>query len=186
MRCFIAVGISDAVREALAGIAGRLKPLIAGARWVPPESMHMTLRFLGEIDDETAGKVRDALAAVPGAPFQARFSGLGAFPSEERAAVLWAGVAGGSGELVSLAARVTEVTKGFGVKSDEKPFIPHLTLARIRPPAGLERLEVFRELKETGIGMSEVGGFLLMRSILRPGGPVYETIGEYGLGGGRA
>jgi 2'-5' RNA ligase len=145
----------------------------------------MTLRFLGEITDADAAAAGDALERVstPAAPVQAAFRGLGAFPNARRASVLWAGTAGGSAELSALAAQVVDATSGIGQNGADKPFVPHLTLARFRRPVDLEKLDVFTQLTQTDLGCCTIGSILLMQSRLRPEGAQYSVLRECRLGG---
>jgi len=183
MRCFVAAFPSEEIRSAAFSLAGRVCASIRGARIVPAGNLHLTLQFLGEVPDRDAGALSSGLAeGVSGfAPFRAGFARLGAFPSSRRATVLWTGVGEGKEGFEGLAGRISAVTGRFAQKKAEKPFVPHLTLARFRTPADLSRLEVFSELMQTELGMCTMAGFALMRSRLEPEGPVYEELRSYEL-----
>jgi len=187
MRCFVAAEVSGEVRDALGTAAAKLRPLVAGAKWVPAGNIHMTLRFLGEVTEAEAAAAGDSLAAMAAnlPPFRVSFRGLGVFPSERRATVLWAGVLEGERDLVRLAALVSTATSAIGNGGKEKPFVPHLTIARFREPAEMGKLAVFSELKQTELGICDIGGIVLMRSHLRPEGAQYEVLRAIPLGGSR-
>lgn len=149
-RLFIAVPIDDSVRHNLARVG-----TAAGARgvsWVKPENMHLTLAFLGEVEESRVIEVEDAVYAATEAgasALQLQAQGLGAFPTEEKARVLWAGLVGDVPQLIELQSRLVTELKAAGFEVDAKRFRPHITLARFRwpqpLPARLPRLHVFGE-----------------------------------------
>lgn len=132
-RCFVAVGLDDDTRHALAAhLDAHLDRPLPGSK-VPAENWHLTLRFLGKIDDVQRDRLvatLDETLDVP--PFALRFGGLGAFPRPRKATVAW--LAADAPQLHELAARVEEAATSIGLMPEERPFHPHLTLARIRPP----------------------------------------------------
>src|SRR5690606_558822 len=104
-------------------------------RVVPPENWHLTLRFLGATPASAAARVVEELEAAPlGAPFEIRLGALGAFPRPARATVLWMGLRAGEGPLGDLAAAVEVAVRRAGIAPEDRPFSPHLTLARLRSP----------------------------------------------------
>jgi 2'-5' RNA ligase len=132
MRAFVAV-VPPA--EALAPLATAVEALRGpGASWVPPERLHLTLAFLGEVAEPVAARVADRLAeAVRGvAPFRLRIAGGGAFPRPARPRVLWAGVDGDVAALASLARLVRRAARSAGADVERAPYVPHVTVARIR------------------------------------------------------
>jgi RNA 2',3'-cyclic 3'-phosphodiesterase len=112
----------------------------ADLRWTPPEQRHLTVQFLGRIDDTDAlaESVADSVRAV--APFEIVVDGAGAFPSARRASVVWLGVTTGAAELAALARVINAATAPLGIEADERPFRPHLTLARVKRARDLRAL----------------------------------------------
>jgi len=175
MRAFVAILPPPEVREALSR-AARSLPVI-GVRWVRPENIHLTLKFLGEISEEQAPQIASALAQVARLrrPFRIEPEGLGAFPSPERARVLWAGVGKGSASLEELAAAVEEALFPLGFGREQRPFRAHLTLGRARGrPARLEAGRL-----DPGIPGFTAGSLHLMRSAQGPSGVYYESLAEH-------
>jgi len=166
------------IRKSAGLLASRVAAGVQGARIVPENNMHLTIRFLGEMQERDvrtfSASLSDVSAGMP--QFRAGFMGLGAFPSIHKATALWAGLKEGRETFALLAQRVSRIFPDIGGSGRDKPLIPHLTLARFRAPIDLSRLEVFSELMETNLGMCTIAGFALMRSRLEPEGPVYEEL----------
>ena len=169
-RLFIAVPIDESVKANLerVGTAASAR----GVSWVPPENMHITLAFLGEVEESRVPEVEDAMyAASEGEPegLTLQAQGLGGFPDEAKARVLWAGLTGDVPRLIALQALVARELRGAGFEVDAKRFRPHITLARFRwpqpLPARLARLQQFGEWRVTEIQLVE--------SHLRPTGARY-------------
>lgn len=139
MRLFTAIDIDPDVRKKLAALLDRLRPL-AKLSWTTADRMHITTKFIGEWPDERLEEMKRTLQSVgsPGA-FEVEISGLGWFPNSFRPRVLWAGVHGGV-PLHDLAQATEEAVCRIGVKREERPFSPHLTLARIRETVPMDRL----------------------------------------------
>src|SRR5271168_3748840 len=136
MRLFIALDFPDAVRRALRELIARLKPESAGARWVRPEGMHVTLKFLGETGEEKLVPLKAALAKIHSAePVDMHFRGLGFFPNERRPRVIWCGVEA-TPNLADLAGAVESALEPLGIPRETRAFTPHLTLARFNSPEG--------------------------------------------------
>jgi len=160
------------LREAL---GGRGLP----GRAVAPANWHLTLRFLGETPPERrAALVRALEEADPGPGFTLGFGGLGAFPRPARAAVLWLGVEEGTSALGALAGVAEAAAQRAGFPAETRPFSPHLTLSRIRPPRDVgsivERVPAF-------LGRIPVEEMVLYRSHPGPGGVRYEAVGRFPL-----
>lgn len=185
MRCFVAVEIPADVKEALARIAGGIRPFVTGARWARPEAMHVTLEFLGELASESGMALSEALRRAEDLPpFRLGFRGLRAFPRARAARVLWAGAGEGAEEAVRLAEAVRRIAEAAGIgEKDGGKYVPHLTIARFREPLDLERIEVFQRARETEIGACWVSRFVLFRSLLRSGGAVHEPLSVHPLAG---
>jgi 2'-5' RNA ligase len=192
MRCFVAIELPEATRGALRRIQDDLRAGLDRLRWVRPDGIHLTLRFLGEVAAERAGTLSAALGrriggSVP--PFALSVRGLGIFPPRGRPRVLWIGLAGsGTGDgdgleaLKRLHGRVEEACAEAGFPGEGRPFHPHLTLARVaagRPDERIPRLVA--ERRDAEGGAFAVTAVCLFQSILRPSGTEYRKIKEFGL-----
>ncbi len=179
MRCFVAVDISDRVRDQIGEYQKRLGPMVAGIRWVRPDRMHLTLAFLGEVSDEFITSAKEKLAeAVKGLkPFMARFEGIGAFSSPRRARVIWAGMSDGRDELCALQNKVVSGLQKVGFEPERRRFSPHLTLGRLRIPADVARVceQQFQSDE------FEIDRVILYQSVLKPEGPEYTRLAEFPL-----
>jgi RNA 2',3'-cyclic 3'-phosphodiesterase len=131
MRLFVALDINDVVRDRIARFLDGVQGFAPDARWVRPESLHVTLKFIGEKPEEELEQIRRALETIEASSFEMSFRGYGFFPGARAPRVFWVGIEGGS-KLTSLAGTVDETLAGIDVSKEEHPFTPHLTLARGR------------------------------------------------------
>jgi RNA 2',3'-cyclic 3'-phosphodiesterase len=177
MRLFVALDFPDAVRRALRELIARLKPESAGARWVRPEGMHITLKFLGETAEEKLDSLRAALSAIHLAePVAMQFRGLEFFPNEFRPRVLWCGVEAAP-NLARLADAVESALEPLGVPRSSQAFTPHLTLARFNSHEGLGTLvRAADNLKSYDFGSATESEFHLFQSTLKPSGAEYRRL----------
>ena len=187
IRTFIAVETSPEVRAAAAGLTDRLKRgwRASEVRWVPPENLHLTLRFLGETEETGVAPLTAALDVVTAgtAPCRLTLGPLGAFPDARRPRVLWLGLKGAdTAALRSLQRRIEERVTGLGWEHEGRPFSPHLTLGRIRPGRGADPGAGWTRaaVPELAFRVDEV---VLMRSDLRPDGARYSVLHRSPLGG---
>ncbi len=136
-RLFFGVPVPGPARAPLEAALPRLEPLLPGARLAPPGGWHLTLAFLGQVQPEMADEVvRVGETAVAGiGPARLRLEGAGTFPEGRRARVLWGGIGGEAEVLVRLAAALSSAGKAAGLRSEDRPLAPHLTLARFSNPA---------------------------------------------------
>lgn len=185
MRLFAAVEMPSALSRALSASVVRLRPAPPEARWPGPERMHLTLAFLGEVAQARAEDAADALeAAAAGCrPFLARLGGPGAFPSWERARVLWAGIERGAAELARLARALAAELGSRGFALEDREFVPHLTLGRLRAPADCRDLEpgLARAISSCAAPF-RVAEAALLRSRLSPGGSSHSVLRRAALG----
>ncbi len=176
-RLFVAIDLPAEVRDAIADIARDLP----GGRRVPKEQLHLTLRFIGEVDDMTFTTVRTALTGVAGAPFPLALRGVGHFPPGRHPRVFWVGVEE-SAPLMTLQQAVELALIDAGIPPEERRFSPHLTLARLKdtPPGPVLALE--ERLKEFGAGPFDVTEFHLYSSTLTRAGAIHTREKTYRLG----
>jgi len=182
MRLFYCVELSDGVRATLARSARPLQIRIRGATWVAEDNLHITLRFLGEVGEDLLPALGDLGGAIASetAAFELPLDRLGAFPHPGRARVLWAGPTTDSVPFAILAQRVEEDVQALGFPPERKPAHPHVTLARLRIPQDLASVVEGTTLP---VLRAPVGGLTLMRSELRPQGPLYAPVERWRLGG---
>jgi 2'-5' RNA ligase len=131
-RTFIAVPASPDVCGGAERLIGRLRPTAGDVRWVAPDHMHLTLQFLGDVDDLEIPAVCDAVAAAPVEiePFELVARGAGAFPTADRPRTLWIGAGQGTDELCRLQAAIQKRLKKLGYRSENRRYVPHITLGR--------------------------------------------------------
>ena len=176
-RLFVAVGLDDEARHRLAHDLG--DPMAFPGRPVHPDNWHITLRFLGDVAETARDRLLAGLdQAALGAPFTMAWDALGAFPSPRKASVLWVGVGRGSHRLTALAERVREVCdeEGFGV--EDRPFRPHLTVSRMRPPVDVRPILSHGPVPGGAVRVDDV---VVFRSHLGSGGARYEMVERIAL-----
>jgi RNA 2',3'-cyclic 3'-phosphodiesterase len=179
MRLFLAIPLTDEARHAVVHHLTSHLPRPLPGRPVRPELWHLTLRFLGEVDEVDADRLVRALdTADLGPALVLRWGSLGAFPRPRRANVLWLGVDQGEDEAERLAAAVEEALEAAGFPPEDRPFRSHLTLSRIRPDQDVTA--VLDAVPSLGLAMA-VDRVVLYRSHLGPGGPRYETVESFAL-----
>ena len=180
MRLFVALEIPPAVRANLANFIKQLRPLAPQPHWVRPENLHVTLKFIGEIPAEKLPVIRASLAAVR-SPLAVTidFRGLGFFPNGKRPRVFWAGM-NASANLKMLASDIERATEKLGIPREQRPFSPHLTLARFKPPRLPEKLRVpIQDNAEREFGSLAAQEFHLIESKLKPSGAEYTTLESF-------
>lgn len=175
-RLFVAIDLPPAIRDRLAGLGFG----IPGARWVDPEQIHLTLRFIGEVDGRSAREIREGLTAVRTKPFPLQLKGVGHFPPRKKPRVLWVGVERCDG-LLRLRRRVETSLVQQGVEPEGRKYSPHITLARLNNPP-VKKIGQF--LAGNNLFMSEpfqVKEFLLYSSLLTPKGAIHTVEAVYPL-----
>ena len=180
MRLFVALEIPSTVRENLAALLKSLRAISPQTRWVRPENLHVTLKFIGEVPDTKLAAIRSALAgARSGQPVTLDFRGLGFFPNEKHPRVFWAGIEA-SPNLKGLAADIDRATEKLGIPREQRPFSPHLTLARFEPPGLPEKLRsAIQEDAAREFGSFRTNQYHLIESKLKPTGAEYTTLESF-------
>ena len=181
MRAFVAIELPEAIREGMGVLNDRLRRCGVRASWTRRDRMHLTLRFLGDISDEAAGRVGEHLlkGAAGLDAFRLHVSGVGAFPNLRRPSVVWAGIGPLEGGLKGAHAVAEEAAEAIGLRPDRKPFHPHVTLARIRDARDAEPLmECLRSEANFDGGEFHARGMSLFSSQLTPHGPIYTCVQE--------
>ncbi len=192
MRAFIAIELPTAIRRSLETEIAKLRDLAGGRaiRWVDSEAIHLTLRFLGEIDDRTSGLIADCLDRI--CPNSARMSfevgGLGGFPNLSRPKVIWIGIQQSDRRLAKLQAEIEAGVIQLGVEGEDRTYHPHLTLGRLRRAASQSEVGLLadrlRQIQVVDLGTVAVEGVSLMRSELTGAGAVHTRVHYAPLGTG--
>ena len=183
LRLFVAVTLPAEARDAIARLIQGLRAAdLTGVRLVDPDGVHLTLKFLGNVDSSRVPALTDALDAVgeDAVPFALHLRGVGVFPDRRSPRVLWAGVSGDTDALAALARRVDDASATVGFPRERRPYSPHLTLARLRDRASEdERQRAGSVLAHFGLAPGKsfaVEALHLIKSTLTPSGPIYDTV----------
>jgi len=177
VRLFIAIEIPENIRASFASLLKEFRSIAPQLKWVRAENLHVTLKFLGETDSSKLGPLQNALTAVRSQlPVDLEFRGLGFFPNEKRPRVFWAGMES-SANLKSLAADIDQATHRLGFPLEERPFAPHLTLARFPLPGVPPKLlQAMNDKSSQSFGTLHAQDFHLIESKLKPTGAEYTTL----------
>jgi len=184
-RIFIAVALAPTLRHAVAGLEPRFSAAAKSLRWVAPDHLHFTLKFLGEITGAEVTRVGEAARQVGARArsFAITVAGMGAFPSPRRPQVVWAGVSDGADRLIALAADLDAALHLMKFPRERRPFQPHLTVARVRRSGPAPDLTaILQELGGVPVGTQAVEALLVMESTLNPSGSIYSQVEEVRLG----
>lgn len=194
MRLFIALDIDTAIREQISRFMDGVRGFAPDARWVRPESLHVTLKFIGEKPDSEVKNIEQALSEVHSASFDLTFKGHGFFPTPKSARVLWIGIEAGD-ELTTLAEAVDQATSRLGIPKEERAFSPHLTLARGGGRSGApgwrkgdgpnKNFQLLQQklaaLPAPNFGTMTAREFFLFKSELLRGGSRYTKLARFAL-----
>jgi len=184
MRLFIAIELPPEVKQGIAKVQEQLRSAGATANWTRPEGIHLTLKFLGEVEGSRADEIMKALASVAGVhgKMSLAVEGAGAFPNVKDPRVLWLGVTGNIEKLGSLHGAVEDLMVPLGFGREERKFNPHLTLARIKFPKPRDNWQrKIESLGDVKLGGFEADHISLMKSELKREGAVYTEIGRVEL-----
>jgi len=177
VRLFVALNLNDDVRAAISKYCDKLRTEFPAARWVRPEIIHVTLKFIGEVANDLQTKIESALGEVHSdAPVEMVFRGTGFFPDARRPRVFWAGIEASS-NLSDIAGQVESRLEPLGIVRETREFKPHLTLARITESRGIEKLhEALRRIGAMNFGTLQTSEMHLYRSELGRGGAKYTCL----------
>ncbi len=180
MRLFVAIDLPEAIHAAISELMTRLKPASPTLRWVHHEGIHLTLKFIGEVVDQRVIEIRRALGGVKDMyPAEIKVAGTGFFPNDKLARVFWIGVEANPA-LGELAAAIENELDVLGVRREERPFHPHLTLGRFREPENPQRLkEAISAAGSIALGSFRAHEFYLLQSHLSPEGAEYTKLEQY-------
>lgn len=178
IRAFLAVALESQVIAKIGDVIERLKPEIPGVRWVPIDKLHVTLKFLGDIDEALVESIGAALnrqlRLFPRCTINAK--GLGVFPGLKRPRILWVGLAGS--QLVSLALKIESALEPMGFVPEARAFTPHLTIGRWRQSATAPQslAQQLNQWQTYDFGPSRIDHVKLIQSVLNPDGASYSEL----------
>jgi len=191
MRLFVAIEISEPVAANTLSLIARLQSTAAGlapqarVTWVTGDRLHITVQFIGHVDEAKADAIRSALASpLPITPFDLTVAGVGTFPPRGNPRVVWAGLTGGRDRLITVGRLVGERLADAGVAAEERPYNPHLTLARVRDAAGLRAQALVARAGDIDLGTTRVDAITLFESRLSPKNPEYVALQRVGFDAG--
>ena len=180
IRSFIAVDLDDpTIKTKILNVQKDLELTGSQLKMVDPEILHLTLRFLGEIPQQTVERVKEILATVRFQQFELTLSGVGTFPSLSRINVVWIGITRGQEQLSEIFQQIEPKLRQIGMPADNKGFNPHLTIARVKSGINREALaNAVTKMHALELGQIPVKYVRLKKSTLTPKGPIYTTIYE--------
>ncbi len=189
LRLFIAAEITDEMRSKLGGLIEGLSSPADGVKWVRPRSIHLTLKFLGNVREEDLGSVKktgeEGISGFKGIDdISLTVKGLGTFPggNTSRARVIWVGLDGDVERMGSIRNALEEAFAKIGFPKEERDFRPHLTLGRVKGRASGGMIDKIESMKDIVLGDIVVSGLHLFRSDLKPTGAVYTSLFYYPFG----
>jgi 2'-5' RNA ligase len=173
-RLFVAIELPDAIKDDLLA----LREELTGARWVNPQQLHLTLRFIGAADDQVTESVRACLATIRSAPFHLAMSGVGHFPRSKEPRILWAGMQSDD-SLLLLQREVEHAIQRAGLPGETRPFAPHITIARLKGTSSRIVAEFERRHTPFASPPFPVASFYLFRSIFSAQAVSHEKLAQY-------
>ena len=182
MRAFIAISLPEEIKKFLAHVQDELKATGADVKWVKPKNIHLTLKFLGEIDEEKLKAVNEILkeTAETQKQYTITVGQAGAFPNINSPRVIWMGIEKGTDTLKQTAQVLDEKLQKIGFPKEEKPFSAHITLGRVRSARNRTKLtETLKKLSEAQLQHTSefpVTAITFFKSTLTPSGPIYEIV----------
>ena len=180
MRLFVALDIPEETRSAISEVISHLQPIARGARWVRAEGIHVTLKFIGWVEDERVAQIKEHLSRVAhrGA-ISVAFRNFGFFPNERRPRVFFIGIAAGP-ELGRLAADIESQLAPLKIPKEERAFTPHLTLARFKMSEGVAQMQkMLASMPSQDFGTMNAAEFHLYQSMLKSNGAIYTKLASY-------
>lgn len=188
IRSFLAIELPKSIQKKIEEVQTDLRISHADVKWVHPENIHLTLKFLGNIEES---RVEPILQAIGGpiqatSPFSIKVQGMGAFPHSKNPRVIWVGLMDGERVLTTFQKELEGILAKIGFEPEGRPFQPHLTVGRVRTSRGKNDLVAKMEKhREEEFGSIEAEEVVLFRSELKPTGPIYTALRKLGLGLGR-
>lgn len=189
MRLFLAAEIGERLAGRAADLIRDLEKRAADAAprarltWLTADRLHITIRFIGEVDDVRAAAIAATLQPpLDAGPFDLMLAGTGAFPKRGPPRVLWAGIEQGKDDLITVEREISSRLTAFGIPPEGRPYSPHLTLARVREAAGLRSTTLLDGMEDRSLGTTRIDAITLFQSRLSPKGPTYVPLLRTPLG----
>ncbi|HYB22049.1 MAG TPA: RNA 2',3'-cyclic phosphodiesterase [Thermodesulfobacteriota bacterium] len=182
IRSFIAIEVPQAIKSRMEELQRELRRTDTDAKWVRPEGIHLTLKFLGSIRQEDVERISQTIAPLVSLwePIEIRLYGMGGFPSSRNPRVIWIGLDRGKGEVHSLQQGIEKKLVDLSFPPEDRLFSPHLTLGRIRSSRGKSALtQILEKNREVEVGNFRAGEVFLFRSELKPSGAVYTKLRHF-------
>lgn len=178
IRTFIAFKLPDNVKDRLAGVISGLKARSGPVKWVRPEGLHVTIKFLGNMEEGLVDPLSRGIDRIAAAfpPAHVRLSGIGAFPDMRRPRVIWAGLKGDTSIMADIAAQVDRMCATLGMEPEKRPFKAHVTMGRLKVPSVVNSAQ---EIPDEDFVISDV---VLYKSELSPAGARYVILHRSVLG----
>jgi 2'-5' RNA ligase len=182
MRTFIAIELPENIKNSLAKLQEQLKAIGTDVKWVQPQNIHLTLKFLGERDDKKVKQISEILDEVAKnhQTFQIQINALGAFPNLNSPRVIWVGIDQGDVETKNIFKDLEDLICKVGIPKEDRPFSSHITIGRTRSSMGKEKLAQAITILGEKIGnvnlIFTAGTITLFKSTLTPKGPIYEAL----------
>jgi 2'-5' RNA ligase len=179
MRIFISIEIPEKIKDTIEKLIEEMKQVVIPIKWIEKKSLHVTLKFLGWIDDKKIEELADVTSKCVKdcGDFELGFAGIGAFPDLKRPRVIWTGISEGKDRATGLAECLDKKLAKLGYRSEDSDFSPHLTVGRIKDRIDLSALTRFISEKAGLIlGSFDVDHISIMKSSLKRSSPVYEEI----------
>ena len=179
LRLFVAIEISKEIRDSLAALQEELRITCPEIRWVKPENIHLTLKFLGNVKEALVPEILHSLSrALLGLDdFVFEVKGTGAFPAEGRPRVMWVGISQGADKIFAFHSKIKQALASFDFEEEKNEFAAHLTIGRLKDEVDTEKLKEMLVLKkDKKFGECACGHISIIKSDLRPEGPVYTIL----------
>ena len=179
IRSFIALDLPEDLRKGLQNLQDRVRKLTDCVRWVKPDNIHLTLKFLGAIEEsqvEPIGRILENMTTGI-APFKLQVKGFGAFPNARNPKVIWMGMDDNQQRVVLFQEKLEETLAAIGFAPEKRTYSPHLTLGRVKESRGKREIEqLIEKYKDEDLGYFTAGSIVFYRSDLQPSGPVYSSL----------
>ncbi|MFQ5722554.1 MAG: RNA 2',3'-cyclic phosphodiesterase [Candidatus Aminicenantales bacterium] len=184
MRTFIAIDLAPSIKDELSHFIQKLASVSSNIKWVKKNGMHLTLKFLGEIEEDKVEEIKSCLSEISKdhAPFSLQLKGTGSFPpGKKKPRVLWIGIEENKNLIILQSDLEKKLTK-LGFPPEKRTFRPHLTLGRVKTVSQLGKIMAYLEKnREKSFGHMEVNKIIFFRSILKPTGAEYQALAEFEL-----
>jgi 2'-5' RNA ligase len=179
LRTFIAIPLSSEIQQFLSQVQDHLKKLDCNIKWVNPENIHLTLKFLGDVKPKKIDAIKQTLEELAKnmRPINIELTQIGAFPNAKNPHVLWIGIKDDEHQIARFASSVEDNFGKIGFKKEKKPFSPHITLGRIRSPKNIQLLSEAISNYALPVDLKQIAqNITLYKSTLTPAGPIYEPL----------